>query len=100
MTWCADWWAHREAAARVESLWAAWELAQAEGGASPSQWWVYHFTPHWAALTDARRPFAGCTAGHVDDPARSPLPAIQRLCRALTQPAPHDLPYRPAWRWP
>jgi hypothetical protein len=75
MAWCADWWAHREAAARVESLWAAWELAQAEGGASPSQWWVYHFTPHWAALTDARGPFAGCTGGHVDDPA--PLPVTR-----------------------
>ena len=73
MAWCEDWWAHREAAARIEALWAAWELAQAEGGASPSQWWVYHFAPHWAALTDARGPFAGCTGGLVADPP--PLPA-------------------------
>lgn len=75
MAWCEKWWDHHEAAERLEALWAAWELGQAEGGASPSQWWIYHFTPHWAALTDARGPFAACSDGHVADPA--PLPVTR-----------------------
>lgn len=83
MAWCELWWAHREAAARIEALWAAWELAEAEGGASPSQWWIYHFAPHWAALTDTRGPFAACIGndGHVDDP--TPLPVTRDRASVL-----------------
>ena len=67
--WCPSWWAHPEAVARLGALWAAWEVAYAEGGGSMSQWWVYHFDSHWPALSDAQGPFAGC------DPDRPCVPA-------------------------
>lgn len=67
--WCAKWWAHPEAAARLGDLWAAWEAAQAEGGAGPSQWWTYHFAVHWEALRAPTGPFAQCSPDQHTPPA-------------------------------
>lgn len=61
VVWCPQWWRHREAVARLEAVWRAWETARAAGGDGPSLWWTMHFENHWAALTDSTRgPFAAC----------------------------------------
>lgn len=78
--WCRRWWAHPEAAARLGALWAAWEVASAEGGSAMSQWWLYHFDGHWPRMTDSRGPFAGCT--DTECLHHPPLP---------TEPYPYDL---------
>jgi hypothetical protein len=83
--WCGRWWAHPEAAARLGALWAAWEVAMAEGGSAMSQWWVYHFDSHWPVLTDAQGPFAGC---HPDKPC-------SWAARLPVTPCPPDVFQRP-----
>lgn len=75
MPWCQQWWAHPEALARLGALWAAWETANAEGGASMSQWWLYHADGHLTALSDPRGPFAACTLDQHQPPAE-PLPTL------------------------
>ncbi len=68
--WCARWWAHPEAASRLGALWAAWEVAELEGGAGPSHWWVYHFAGHWDALVGSTGPFSACTPTTHNVPPR------------------------------
>lgn len=60
-TWCAKWWAHPEAAARLGAAWAAWEAAWDEGGSGPSHWWVYHWSDHWRELSSTSGTFGACT---------------------------------------
>ena len=73
IVWCAQWWAHAEAASRLGALWGAWEQAQIDLGSAPSQWWVWHFDAHWAVLTNPAGPFAACTADrHEPDADRLP----------------------------
>ena len=77
MHWCERWWAHPEAAARLGSLWSAWEQAEVEGGGGPSQWWLYHLEGHWPFLSGPTGPFAACQPGrHVDDPEPLPTTAV------------------------
>jgi hypothetical protein len=74
VSWCAQWWAHPEAASRLGALWAAWEESRTTGGAALSQWWLWHFDAHWPVLTNPAGPFSACTPErHVADP--SPLPS-------------------------
>ncbi|MGH9090846.1 MAG: DUF4913 domain-containing protein [Acidimicrobiales bacterium] len=71
--WCSKWWAHPEAVLRLWSLWQAWEVFFAEGGAGPSSWWVYHLDHHLMVLFDGEAgPFALCRDGHTN--AAQPLP--------------------------
>lgn len=73
--WCAQWWEHPEAVARLGALWAAWEVAEAEGGAGPSFWWTGHFEPHWHVLTSTFGPFNACNP-NKHEPAVPPLPTV------------------------
>lgn len=72
--WCARWWAHPEATARLGALWAAWEAAWADGGTGPSAWWILHWGPQWEALSAPSGTFGGCSGGnHRDVPPHRPL---------------------------
>jgi hypothetical protein len=88
-TWCPEWWRHREAVARLDALWRAWEAAVVEGGGGLSYWWTMHFDSHFAVLSDAANgPFAACKEGvHVTDSNKviGTLPC---------KPEPED------WDWP
>lgn len=79
--WCPHWWQHPEARQRLFALWSAWEAAEAEGGASPSIWWISHFDSHWRELTASDGPFASCAGSH-----RDALPPLK------TVPYPEDKP--------
>lgn len=72
--WCAEWWRHEQAVARLESLWREWEVARISD--EMSAWWRDHADPHLDALVDApRSPFRQCSGqpgGHRD--ALKPLP--------------------------
>lgn len=79
MKWCERWWAHPEAAARLTALWAAWEVANAEGGSSMSTWWIYHFDSHWPQLTDPHGPFEACRPRQTDDGEATCSTSVGRL---------------------
>jgi hypothetical protein len=65
LVWCASWWAHPEAVARLTALWRAWEALRLEPATGMSNWWTLHFDPHIRVLLDAERgPFASCSRGH------------------------------------
>lgn len=62
-TWCASWWAHPAAVARLHAAWLAWqELTDPEtcGRTGPSVWHRDHLDPMLAQLRDSAGPFAGC----------------------------------------
>ena len=64
--WCDEWWRHRYAVERLGALWYAWETSYHDPE-NRSSWWVYHFEPHWSALTRAAMsPFRECEKGHVE----------------------------------
>ena len=67
--WCAQWWTHPEAVARLHALWMAWqELTDPDAGGytGPSLWHRDHLDAALPRLQDIDGPFAGCSA----DPAR------------------------------
>lgn len=60
-SWCAQWWRHPEAVARLTALWHAWETLRLEPGTGMSSWWTFHFEPCYSVLADAERgPFQAC----------------------------------------
>jgi Domain of unknown function (DUF4913) len=62
-TWCASWWEHPAAVARLHACWLAWqELTDPEtcGRTGPSVWHRDHLDPMITQLRDASGPFAGC----------------------------------------
>lgn len=62
-TWCAQWWEHPAAVARLHAAWLAWqELTNPEtcGLTGPSVWHRDHLDPMMAHLRAADGPFAGC----------------------------------------
>lgn len=81
--WCDNWWRHRYAVERLGALWMAWETMYPDPDAR-SSWWVYHFDPHWSALTKGESsPFRDCgtkheetekSPSHVAPPTDWPLP--------------------------
>jgi len=80
LVWCASWWAHPAAVARLTALWRAWEALRLEPATGMSNWWTLHFDPHMRVLLDAERgPFASCTRGQHQEGKPGPLP--------LTEPA-------------
>jgi hypothetical protein len=85
MKWCERWWAHPEAAARLGAMWAAWEVANADGGSAMSQWWLSHFEPHWNILIDAHGPFSGCGEGRCRHARRLPVAACPPEVRYFDQ---------------
>lgn len=60
MRWCARWWEHPEAIARLEHVWEAFEAARREPPPAMSSWWRDHLDHHMGRLTDPRGPFEQC----------------------------------------
>jgi len=61
--WCRQWWAHPEAAQRLEALWEAYETARAakDGGAFAA-WWRTEADHHLPLLYSDQGPFRKCAA--------------------------------------
>lgn len=60
LRWCAQWWEHPEAIARLEHAWEAFEAARREPPPAMSSWWRDHLDHHMGRLTDPRGPFEQC----------------------------------------
>lgn len=60
--WCATWWRHAEAVARLEAVWEAFEVMRLEPAPSLSTWWRDHLDVHRRALTSVEGTFASCSA--------------------------------------
>ncbi|MFD6917930.1 DUF4913 domain-containing protein [Streptomyces virginiae] len=61
--WCASWWAHPEAVARLHALWLAWqEMTDPEtcGRTGPAVWHRDHLDPAVSQLRSPDGPFAAC----------------------------------------
>ncbi|OII64310.1 hypothetical protein BJP40_00125 [Streptomyces sp. CC53] len=74
--WCASWWQHPPAVARLHACWLAWqELTNAEtcGLTGPSVWHRDHLDPMLSQLRAADGPFAGCMT-NPDRPQHTMLP--------------------------
>ncbi len=56
--WCAHWWDHAEAIARLTVLWNGWEAARWEPAAKPG-WWL-DLDHHLPILTGLDGPFRNC----------------------------------------
>lgn len=97
-TWCATWWAHPAAVARLHAAWLAWqELTDPKtcGRTGPSVWHRDHLDPMVAQLRDASGPFGGCMtnpdrAQHTDLPAPPVLPLPGRGTASEAVPEPVD----------
>lgn len=61
LRWCAQWQDHPEATLRLEAMWRAWEVLQAQEGLGLSVWLLSHFDPNFLMLTSRTGPFARCT---------------------------------------
>ncbi|ONI48506.1 DUF4913 domain-containing protein [Streptomyces sp. IB2014 011-1] len=75
-TWCATWWEHPAAVARLHAAWLAWqELTNPETCelTGPSVWHRDHLDPTIAQLRAADGPFAGCMT-NPDRPQHTRLP--------------------------
>lgn len=75
-TWCASWWEHPAAYARLHACWLAWqELTDPAtcGRTGPSVWHRDHLDPMVAQLRSADGPFAGCMT-NPDRPQHHMLP--------------------------
>jgi len=74
--WCRQWWAHPEAALRLEALWEAYEgaVASKDGGAFAA-WWRTEADHHLPLLySPADGPFRGCDAWAGTHAAQTPQP--------------------------
>jgi len=60
VTWCAEWWRHPEAIARLDALWRAWEHLRLDAATGGSVWLRDHADHHMAVLLSADGPFKGC----------------------------------------
>lgn len=64
--WCATWWQHGEAIARLEAVWEAFEVMRLEPAPALSTWWRDHLDVHMRTLTAEDGTFAGCTASRYE----------------------------------
>ncbi|WTD07586.1 DUF4913 domain-containing protein (plasmid) [Streptomyces albidoflavus] len=74
--WCASWWQHPPAVARLHATWLAWQdLTNPDtcGLTGPSVWHRDHLDPMLAQLRAADGPFAGCMT-NPDRPQHTVLP--------------------------
>lgn len=92
--WCAQWWQHAEAIARLEAMWRAWEALRLDGALGMATWWRDVADYQMLQLLDQNGPFAACRGGHTDDDALfltgDPAPP------GWFDPAPAPAP-EPAW---
>lgn len=75
--WCARWWEHPEAVARLHALWMAWqELTdeQAGGHTGPSVWHRDHLDDAMAKLRSPDGPFNACMINPRQPTHRANLP--------------------------
>ncbi|MFF4709586.1 DUF4913 domain-containing protein [Streptomyces sp. NPDC001297] len=96
-TWCAQWWAHDAAVARLHAVWLAWqELTDPEtcGRTGPSVWHRDHLDPMVAQLRDASGPFGGCMTNPdrhqhtaLPKPPVDPLPGRAAAAETVPEPA-------------
>jgi hypothetical protein len=72
--WCAHWFLHAEAVARLEGVWRAYERLRVEDEWTGISTWQRDFLDyHLGVLMDSAGPFQLCLDGHVDLP---PLPGV------------------------
>ncbi|WP_326655664.1 DUF4913 domain-containing protein [Streptomyces sp. NBC_01750] len=95
-TWCASWWDHPAAVARLHAAWLAWqELTDPEtcGLTGPSVWHRDHLDPMLAHLRAADGPFAGCMT-NPDRPQHTvlPVPPVEPLPAGLVVAEPEPEP--------
>ncbi len=60
VTWCAEWWRHTEAIARLEALSRSWEHVRLDPATAMSIWFRDHADHHMTVLLSADGPFKGC----------------------------------------
>lgn len=66
--WCATWWRHAEAIARLEHLWEAFEKMRRDPAPAMATWWRDYADPTMRALTSTTGTFAGCATNRADKP--------------------------------
>jgi len=78
LTWCAQWWRHREVSVRLAALWQAWEAARiTPDGSAMNGWWLMHADPTMRQLTDAANgPMWRCTPQRHDQVATLPVQPV------------------------
>lgn len=94
--WCARWWAHPEAVARLTGLWLTWERAYQRDHADPADdtamaTWIRDYLDRLLPpLMSSRGPFAACRPEqHMDQEPlpTEPAPALPPRGRLWTPPA-------------
>jgi hypothetical protein len=66
--WCACWWEHAEAIARLTVLWNGWEGARWEPAAKPG-WWL-DLDHHLPILIGLDGPFRNCRHAEANRPVK------------------------------
>ncbi|WP_298461169.1 DUF4913 domain-containing protein [uncultured Cellulomonas sp.] len=88
--WCAYWWQHTEAVARLEACWRAWEHLRYEGPTGIAVWFRDYFDPMMGQLTGREGPFHACRTdsrgGHQVAELWPSAPAPAELFRGMTHP--------------
>ncbi len=94
--WCARWWAHPEAVARLFALWSTWERAYRREHAVPADdtamaTWIRDYLDRLLPpLMSSRGPFAACRPEeHIDQEplATEPTPPLPPRGQLWTPPA-------------
>ncbi len=99
--WCAQWWRHPEAIARLEALWRSWEALRTDPLLGIASWHASHLDQQLPILTGAAGPFADCDPTRHFDPEQpylpvQPAPADWWPTTPTPAPEPDDVPGRPA----
>jgi len=90
--WCAQWWRHPEAIARLEVLWRSWEALRTDPLLGIASWHSSHLDQQLPILTGAAGPFADCDpTRHFD--ANSPTCPSSPPPPAGGHPPPHLRPH-------
>ncbi len=79
--WCAQWWKHTEANARLEALWLSWEQLRQDPALGLSVWLRDHLDHHMPILVANDGPLRGCKPDHHEDqrqtwPSLTPPPGL------------------------
>ncbi|MFJ6419181.1 DUF4913 domain-containing protein [Paeniglutamicibacter sp. NPDC091659] len=84
--WCAEWFKHTEALARLQALWLAYEDLRYKGPLGQSVWWNQHLDPCMAELMDPDKgPFSKCDPEKDRHTPDLPLPTKQ-IAEGLEDP--------------
>ena len=81
LRWCAQWWDHAEAIARLTVLWNGWEAARWDASAKPG-WWL-DLDHHLPILLGLEGPFRNCRQPEGHRPGKHDPDAV-----AAVDPAP------------